>query len=133
MAEIFKIIPPMKHPFVLNIKLSSLIETKSELIDFLRKMNIQHSFKQLPGKAIKLNIPIILKQLSKVKPTKIRILPKSKQPEKGSLVSNHEDDEEFVKQRKYTVPESLYLNNSIVPKTSGIFCFIFKIFSTLLK
>ena len=111
MAEIFKIIPPMKHPFVLNIKISSLIETKSELIEFLRKMNIQHSFKQLPGKAIKLNIPIILKQLTKVKPIKIKILPKSKQPEKGSLVSNHEDDEEFVKQRKYTVPESLYLNN----------------------
>ena len=56
--EMFKILPFI-YPFVLNIEVSEENDTKPELVDFLRKMNIQHSFKQMPGKAIKLNIPFL--------------------------------------------------------------------------
>jgi hypothetical protein len=67
--ESFKTIPFL-YPFLLNIEISEEKDTKQELIDFLRKMNIQHAFKQMPGKPTKLNIPIILKQIETKGPSK---------------------------------------------------------------
>jgi BioD-like phosphotransacetylase family protein len=72
--EAFESIPPI-YDFVLNIPISEEKETKKELQDFLRKMNIQHSFKQMPGKAIKLNIPIVsLEHFKQDKEEKILVI-----------------------------------------------------------
>jgi len=94
MTEMFKTITPLNHPFYIDTKISVALDTKTELINFLRKMNIQHSFKQMPSKAIKLNIPIILIQ-TKSKPIKVTTEPKSTKQTKNSLLSNHDDDDEF--------------------------------------
>ena len=60
--EAFKTIPFIS-PFILNIEISEEKETTTDLIEFLRKMNIQHVFKQMPSKPIKLNIPFVLKEI----------------------------------------------------------------------
>lgn len=113
--EAFKTIPFL-YPFVLNIEIIEEIDTpNSELIDFLRKMNIQHVFKQMPGRPVKLNIPIILKQDVKVKqilkPSMIN-KPKGKNPTKNSLVDKHEDEEEYVRRKSVKdSKETYYFNN----------------------
>lgn len=94
--DLFKTMP-MLLPFMLNTKITEELETKGGIIDFLRKMNIQHSFKQMPGKPIKLGMPIVLTQPTKVKITSTK--PKSKKPTEASLVDNHEDEEEYVEKR----------------------------------
>ena len=123
--EAFKTIPFI-HPFILNIEISEEKENTPELIDFLRRMNIQHVFKQMPGKPIKLNIPIVLKQAvqskSKLKPM-AHILPeqkkekvKSKSLANESLLGNHEDEDEYARKRstkelKDNPREMFYFNN----------------------
>jgi hypothetical protein len=115
--EVFKTIPFL-YPFVLNIETSEETVTdpkaKSELMDFLRKMNIQHAFKQMPGKPIKLNIPIILKQIvskEKIK-AKSSDKPKAKNTTKESLLSHHEDEEEYVMKRSTKESKDMYYFNN---------------------
>ena len=124
--ESFKTIPPI-YDFVLRIEISEERSRESELIDFLRKMNIQT--KQMPGKPIKLNIPIVLKQIEEIPAKKSRRLQaqenqenkdkktktKSKDPLRGSLVDNHEDEERYVQRRSMKdmklSKEMFYFNN----------------------
>ena len=111
--EAFKTIPFL-YPFVLNIEISEEINPPtSELIDFLRKMNIQHAFKQMPSKPIKLNIPFVLKQDVKAKVILKPInKPKGKTPTKDSLVDKHEDEEEYVRRKSVKdSKEPFYFNN----------------------
>jgi hypothetical protein len=110
--ESFKTIPVL-YPFLLKIEISEEKDTKQELIDFLRKMNIQHAFKQMPGRPVKLNIPIILKQIETRGPTKKPTpsdKPKSKKPVNG-LVDSHEDEEETFRRSTKESSHMFYLNN----------------------
>ena len=117
--EAFKTIPFL-YPFVLNIEISEEIDSKTnpneELLSFLRKMNIHHAFKQMPGKPIKLNIPIILQQIEskgkvKVKPTPSN-KPKAKTPTKDSLFGPHEDEEEYTRRKGTKESKDMfYFNN----------------------
>ena len=110
--EAFKTIPFL-YPFVLNTEISEEIETSnSELLDFLRKMNIQHVFKQMPGKPVKLNIPIILKQIEMKKIKPITNKPKAKTPTKDSLLDKHEDEEEYVRRRSVKDSKDTYFFNN---------------------
>ena len=100
--EAFKTIPPI-YDFILRIETSEEKvkgQELSDLIDFSRKMNIHNSFKQMPGIPIKLNIPIQLKQVEtkSKKRSKLNLnvtkdpgsTTKSKVPDVGSLLGNHE-------------------------------------------
>lgn len=121
--EAFKTIP-FVHPFILNIEILEEKETSGDLIDFLRKMNIQHVFKQMPSKPIKLNIPIILiqsqKHLQGKNQTRSLVtdkkVVKSKAPTTSSLLDNHEDEDQYARKRSMKEPkqqdrEMFYFNN----------------------
>ena len=113
MTEYFSSIPIKNLPFTLSVKISTVLDTKSDdLILFLKKMNIDHNINQLPGKPIKLNIPIILIQDI---PKKIKVSRrKSVALEKNSLVSSHIDDEELHKHRVESekIPYDMFYNNN---------------------
>ena len=109
---------PVVYPFVLNIEITDETKMKpeDELLDFLRKMNIQNAFRQMPGKAIKLNIPIVLTQPEAKARSKIKLTPsakpKAKNPTKASLVDQHEDEEEYSRRRSMKESkDTFYFNN----------------------
>lgn len=125
--EAFKTMPFI-HPFILNIEISEEKDTTTDLMDFLRRMNIQHVFKQMPGIPIKLNIPFVLKEI--VQPrmlSKSRLksaIPEGEVPKKkdktltrSSLLGNHEDEEDYSTKRsikdlhKDLRIEPFYFNN----------------------
>jgi len=121
--ESFKTIPPI-YDFVLKIeKTEEKVKDQelTDLIEFLRIMNIQHSFKQMPGKPIKLNIPIQLKQPDPLKSKsraklntngRLNGKTKSKDPVKGSLLGNHEDEERYAERRSTKESKELYYFNN---------------------
>jgi hypothetical protein len=113
---------PVTHSFVLNIEVSnetSKFQNDPDLLDFLRKMNIENAFKLMPGKPIKLNIPIVLKQPEDKRKLKSRSKienksekTKGKTPTKGSLLDQHEDEEDYVRKRSTKdSKEPFYFNN----------------------
>ena len=113
---------PVTHSFVLNIEVSNetlKFQNDPELLDFLRKMNIENAFKLMPGKPIKLNIPILLRQpedkkrkLKSTTTTTTSEKTKGKTPTKGSLFDQHEDEEEYARKRSTKESkETFYFNN----------------------